>query len=251
VDDDLRRLIRQRDVSPEDPGAARRAAAAAGRKGDRALAVSFWQEVLRRAPRDDEAERRLLELGCELRFVRRDPQGLEEFENVIDRATLITAPALPGVFVARNPVTYVQFHKFLAQEGGRPESAKWISKHAPLRRTSLGPWSFRGSEAGSESYVQEVSWLGASAYARWAGGRLLTHLEWVRLAEASTAFDGLDRNEGEWIDGEREPRERPIASMWDPRWPLAQPHHVRWAIEDICGETVLFRYARASWFSAS
>ena len=249
MDDELRRLIRARDASPEDPGVARRAAAAAGRHGDRGLAVAGWQEVLRRAPRDPEAERRLDELGCELRFVRRDEQGLEEFENAIDKAILVTSPALPGVFVARHPVSYQQFHRFLSAEGGRPESAKWLGTHAPLRRTPLDSWTFRGSSAASESFVLEASWLGANAYSRWAGGRLLSDGEWVRLAESSAAFGGFEETEGEWVDGERGPRERPIASMWDTRFPAARPHHVRWVLEDICGEHVLFRYARDSWFA--
>jgi hypothetical protein len=249
MDDELRRLIRARDASPEDPGVARRAAAAAGRHGDRGLAVAGWQEVLRRAPGDDEADRRLDELGCELRFVQRDALGFEEFENKIDRAILVTAPALPGVFVARRPVSYQQFHRFLSAEGGRPESAKWIGAHAPLRRTPLDSWTFRGSSAASESYVLEASWLGASAYSRWAGGRLLTDQEWLHLTESSAAFDGFQETEGEWVYGERASRERPIACIWDTRFPAARSHHVRWVFEDICGEQVLFRYARDTWFA--
>ncbi len=252
MDDELRKLIRIRDLAPEDAGAARRVATLAGRQGDIPLAIPAWQEVLRRAPRDDEAERRLGELGCELRFVRVDAQGLDEFENTIDGATLVRSPAVPGMFVARHPVSYVQFHRFLAREGGRPESAKWIGAHAPLRKvTPLGPWSLRGGEATNESYVMEASWVGAQAYATWAGGRLLTATEWERLAEASTAFEGFDRNEGEWVDGERTSgpglRERPIATIWDPRWPTARSHLVRWALEEVCGEGVLFRYARDTW----
>ena len=251
MDDELRRLIRARDLSPEDATAARRVATLAGRQGDIPLAVEAWQEVLRRAPRDDEAERRLHELGCELRFVRVDAQGFDEFENTIDGATLVRSPAVPGIFVARHPVMYVQFHRFLSREFGPPESAKWLGAHAPLRRLSaFGAWSLRGGEATNESYVMEASWLGARAYATWSGGRLLSAVEWVRLAEASTAFEGFDRNEGEWVDGERGQgtRERPIATIWAARWPSARSHHVRWALEDVCGEGVLFRYARDSWF---
>lgn len=251
MDDELRRLIRARDVSPEDATAARRVATLAGRHGDRALATECWQEVLRRAPRDDEAERRLAELGCDLRFLRVDEQGLEEFENAVDLATLVRVPSVLGAFVARQPVNYDQFHRFIAREGGRPESGKWIGRHAPLRRiTPAGPWSFfRGSEASSENFVQEASWLGARAYAEWAGGRLLTIPEWERIGEASAAFAGFDRSEGEWIQGERGARERPIATIWDARFPTAAPSHVRWAVEDVCGEGVLFRYARDSWFT--
>jgi hypothetical protein len=252
VDDELRRLLRARDLSPEDAALARRAATLAGRRGERTLAVESWQEVLRRAPRDEEAERRLEELGCELRFVRVDAQGLDELESTIDGATLVRAPVLAGLFVARQPVSYAQFHRFLAREGGRAGSTKWIGTHGPLRRTALGPWSFRGGEAASESYVTEASWLGADAYAKWAGGRLLTAFEWVRLAEAPTAFEGFDRNEGEWVDGERTgadgARERPFVTLWDARFPPAAPYHERWAHEDVCGEHVLFRYVRDSWF---
>ncbi len=250
MDDELRRLIRARDQSPGDPASARRVASLAGRHGDRGFAAEAWQEVLRRAPRDAEAERRLEELGCELRFIGVDAQGLDELESARDGATLVRSPVLGHAFVARQPVTYDQFHRFLASEGGRPESGKWISTHGPLRRAPLGAWSLRGGEQTRESYILEVSWLGAQAYASWAGGRLLTVAEWERLAETPAAFEGLDRNEGEWVAGDRGTRERPVATLWDARYPPAQPHHVRWVNEEICGELVLFRYVRDTWFRA-
>src|SRR5262249_45291326 len=158
----------------------------------RDLAADAWQEVLRRSPRDGEAERRLVELGCDLRYVARDAQGLEEFVNVLDGAMLVRTS---GLFVARHPVTYEQFHRFLARAGGAPESRKWINPRGPLRRGPLDTWSLHRGEAASESYVQEVSWLGAQAYARWAGGRLLTMSEWLGLAECPVPMEGLDRNE--------------------------------------------------------
>ncbi|HZV02101.1 MAG TPA: SUMF1/EgtB/PvdO family nonheme iron enzyme [Planctomycetota bacterium] len=247
MDDELRRLIRARDLSPEDAGSARRVATLAARRGDRLFATNAWQEVLRRSPRDEEAERRLAELGCDLTFVGVDAQGLDEYRNAVDGTVLVRSPALPGIFVARHPVSYEQFHRFLAREGSRPEVKKWIGGHGPLRRTSLANvWSLRGEQ--SESYVQEVSWLGANAYATWAGGRLLEAIEWLRLAEAPAAFEGFDRTEGEWVAGENEHGQRPIATLWDPRWPVAASHHMRWANADIVGELVLFRYARDSWF---
>ena len=94
--------------------------------------------------------------------------------------------------------------------------------------------------------MQEVSWLGAQAYASWAGGRLLTVAEWEALADASAAFEGLDRTDGEWLDGLREGR-RPVMTMWDPKWPPARATHENWYAEDEC-PSVIFRYARNSWF---
>src|SRR5581483_1461650 len=106
------------------------------------------------------------------------------------------------------------------------------------RRAPLGAWSLRFNETG-ENYVLEASWLGARAYATWAGGRLLSAAEWERLAEAPTAFEGFDRNDGEWVDGEQSSdrgfRQRPIATLWDARFPAAESHHIRWASEDMCG----------------
>jgi hypothetical protein len=242
-DDELRRLLRERDLSPGDTGLARRVAALAARKGERDLAVPAWQEVLRRSPQDDEAGRRLLELGCELRYTGTDALGFEEYESAVDGSTLVRTPLLARCFVARQPVTYEQYHRFLSREGTGARSQKWITSHGPLRRI-LDVWTLRGEAA--SNYVQEVSWLGAQAYASWAGGRLLTVAEWEALADASAAFEGLDRTDGEWLDGLRG-GQRPVMTMWDPKWPPARATHELWYAEEEC-PSVIFRYARNSWF---
>ncbi len=245
-DHDLRRLLRARDLAPGDVDAARRAAIAAGRNGERELAAQAWQEVLRRSPRDDEAERRLLELGCELRWRATDAKGADEYENVLDGALLV--PSADGLFVAKEPVTYQQFHRFLVAASQPAEVTKrWISGRGRLRRAPLGAWTLIGTTESTEAYVQDASWLGAAAYARWAGGRLLDEREWDHVAECAKPYEGFELPEGEWVNGDDGFQRRPVRSIWDPRPRANEAGHVQWLPEDAF-PGVLFRYGRASWF---
>ena len=70
-----------------------------------------------------------------------DATGLVEFDSVVDKATLVRSPELPGVFVSKRPVTYGEFERFLVLAGAREElTRRWIGAHAPLRRAPMGAW---------------------------------------------------------------------------------------------------------------
>jgi hypothetical protein len=229
-DDELRRLLRARSVAPGDVDVARRAAALAARTGDRDLAAASWQDVLRASPRDREASKRLVALGCELLY--KHSMGDDEvFESVVDHGLLVRPGVLPGCWVSARPVTYIQFQLFLDGAGEGLEER-------------IAPWQRRLVELKPESPVTEVSWLGARAYALWAGGRLLGPDELRRVARASAAFD-WDVSKEEWVEGERlgagGVREHPVARVRG-----AGPG-VQWHGEAVFAP-VTFRYARSSWF---
>src|SRR5260370_22300161 len=94
------------------------------------------------------------------------------------------------------PVTYARFAKFVA--AGGYEHLKWWSTagwdwrsqnniHRPLQWQEAG-WD------GPEQPTAGVSWFEADAYARWAGRRLPTDMEWEKAAR------GIDRRRYPWVN---------------------------------------------------
>jgi hypothetical protein len=238
TDEDLRALERQRDAQPGDVGLARKAALLASRLGGREEAAACWQEVLRRSPRDVEAEQRLRGLGCELLY-RSTVLGIERFESTRDGTILARTPALPAVFVGERAITCKQFHRFLDAHP-RVGDRGWIREVGdnPFRLAEAS-LSLRGIR--SPDPVRHATWEGATAYARWASGRLLAPEEWTKLLVLrALGFELLD---AEWSSAtrtnERGGDDRGVMSPSGLRWVRARARY----------EGPAFRYARESWFS--
>lgn len=192
MDRELREAIRERDARPGDPDAALKAAQMIARRGTRDEAAEAFQEVLRRDLAQVAARAELDALGCELVFVAKNEKGYEEYESAVDGAILVRVPQtrtrlfqpagridVAPFFVAKEPVTYARFQSFLVKNplASREEIAGWINlARGPLRRGVLGSW--RLHQGAAQTYVHDVTWTGARAYARWAHGDLPTQAQW-------------------------------------------------------------------------
>lgn len=83
---------------------------------------------------------------------------------------------MPAYFMDKHPVTNQQYKKFLDATGYRPADAENFLKH----------WENGKIPAGQENFpLVYVSIEDAQAYAKWAGKRLPTELEWQYAAQTS------------------------------------------------------------------
>lgn len=83
---------------------------------------------------------------------------------------------IPAFLMDKNPVTNAQFAQFLTQSKYRPKDTTNFLRH----------WVGRKIPKGQEQFpVIYVSYEDAQAYARWAGKRLPTEIEWQYAAQTS------------------------------------------------------------------
>lgn len=91
--------------------------------------------------------------------------------------------AMKSFFMDKFPVTNIQFQRFLKDAGYRPSDTSNFLKH----------WDKGKIPAGQENFpVVYVSYEDAQAFAKWAGKRLPTEIEWQYAAQTS------ERNEWPW-----------------------------------------------------
>ena len=110
--------------------------------------------------------------------------------------------------IDKTEVTNSQFCKFLNTEGNREENGiYWFEPGAGHRKIIYGYINEVNGvfipEEGFENHpVIEVSWYGAAAYCRWAGGRLPTEAEWEYAARGheSSVYPWGDEFNGRYVN---------------------------------------------------
>jgi formylglycine-generating enzyme required for sulfatase activity len=99
---------------------------------------------------------------------------------------------LPAYYLALYPVTNIQYAQFLSQIQPSESGLKtWmlLDSGCFVRKAGSRYEAYSGK---NDDPVVQVSWYGANAYAKWAGLRLPSELEWEKGAR------GLDGREYPW-----------------------------------------------------
>src|SRR5436189_1848240 len=125
-----------------------------------------------------------------------------------------------GYYLDRYPVTNREYQKFV-DAGGYEQLPLWDEAIWPAmlqfvdRTGQSGPraWEHGRFPAGKEDHpVVGVSWFEASAYARWAGKRLVSDAEWVKAAAWPVPSENarLMQRKYPWGDA----MDRTLANLW-------------------------------------
>ena len=107
---------------------------------------------------------------------------------------------LPAYYLALYPVTNIQYAQFLSQVQPYSDLCKWIhcEPGSPIEHSNFYfgrknyKMIFKLKPNGNDLPVEDVTWYGAKAYAKWAGLRLPSELEWEKGAR------GVDGQEYPW-----------------------------------------------------
>ena len=98
-------------------------------------------------------------------------------------AQSLTKLELPAFYIGKTPVTNAEYATFVTATGHEPPE-HWSGSSPP--------------EGLIDHPVVHVTWFDASAFAAWAGGRLLSLEEWEKAARGT---DGRRFPWGEWAEG--------------------------------------------------
>lgn len=91
---------------------------------------------------------------------------------------------VPAFEISRNEITNAQYAVFLNDVGTIADvyGRLYIDKDDPQIRIHHNGTSWQADPGWENHPMREVSWYGADAYSRWAGGRLPTEAEWEKAA---------------------------------------------------------------------
>jgi formylglycine-generating enzyme required for sulfatase activity len=115
------------------------------------------------------------------------PRGKFTYQSGIDKD-------LPDYYIARYPITYVQFQAFIDAANGYSNDEWWDG--LAVRQTEPGDQSFKTVNLPRES----VSWYDAVAYCRWLSARLSYTIRLPTDAEWEKAARGTDGRMYPWGD---------------------------------------------------
>lgn len=149
--------------------------------------------------------------------------------NCMDREKPVHSVTVSSFYLSKYEITHKQYIEFLnainCNSDGTfndPEfgSVTYINMNRAVIGYSAGRFNFKGSNRAltEDTPVIFVSWFGANAYCRWAGGRLPTEAEWEYAARGGNKSQGYrfsgsnDLNAVAWWNGNSGSRTHPVGT---------------------------------------
>jgi sulfatase modifying factor 1 len=123
--------------------------------------------------------------GCTMLGIQGGTFSMGSQENENEKP--IHSVTLNGFAMSKTEITNKQYCKFLNEQGNQVEGGeKWLDIASEYCKIENRGGVFFPKEGYDEHPVIKVTWYGASAYCKWAGGRLPTEAEWEYAAKANS-----------------------------------------------------------------